>query len=228
MRITLGWLRPFPWREATHLALGLFTGLALFTSLVVAVVLSPLVVFLPVVSLAALVIFVRLGRLEPARFRVVLGEEVPVVSPDASGLDRHARWRALVADPGVLRLAAYSLVRAPLAVLEVAIFTVVFTWPIVMLATAVRAVATGVYPGGGPFVGGSGLMLAVGIGVAVLLVLVVTVGGPMVMRQLARMDLVVTRALLGRLAAELQVRVGELVTARSRVVGAAEAERARI
>lgn len=190
--------------------------------------LSPLVVFVPVVPWAALVAFVRLGRLEPARFRAILGEAVPQVAPLEAGADRHSRWRSMVADPEVLRLAAYSLVRGPLAVLEVAIFTAVFTWPLLMLVTAVRAVATGVYPEVGPFAGGSWLMLAVGIAVALALILVVTIGGPMVIRQLARLDVVVTRSLLGRPDEDLETRVGELVAARTRVVGAAEAGRARI
>ena len=221
-------LRPFPWRESAHLALGLFTGLMLLVSIVVAVVLSPLVVFAPAVPLAAVAAFVGVGRLEAARFEPVLGEAVSWVSPSSPPSDSSSRWRALAADPAVLRLAGYALARAPLALIEVALFTVVFTWPLIMLASAVRALVIGQYLVAGPFVGGGWLMVAVGIVVAVVLVAVMTVIGPMLIRRVAWLDLVITRALLAPPSAELQERVGELVTARTRVMSAAEAERARI
>jgi signal transduction histidine kinase len=226
MRAARGWFTPLPWREAAHLAFGLVWGVLLLASLALLVLLSPLGLLVPVVPLAAVLVLVALGRLEADRFGAVLGEPVarPVVT--ASGPDALGRWRALVADPGVRRIAGYTLVRALLAVLEVAMFTVVFTWPLVLLASAVRGLATGRWPVSGPFVDGN--PDSVRVGTAIGLVVVLTILGPLLIRGLARLDVAITRALLGGPDAELEERVGELIEARSRVLSAAEAERTRI
>lgn len=228
MRAPRGWLAPFPWREAAHLALGLVCGLLLLVTLALAVLVSPLVVFVPGVPLVMVAALVALGRLDADRFGAVLGESVPRPVVLASAGDARGRWRVLLADPGVRRIAAYTMVRGPLAVLEVAVFTVVFTWPLVLLASAVRGLAEGVWPASGPFAGGSPAMAALGIVTAVAFVAVVTIFGPLLIRGLARLDVMITRALLAGPDAELEARVGELVEARSRVLDAAEVERTRI
>jgi signal transduction histidine kinase len=224
-----GWLAPFPWREAAHLAFGLVSGVLLLATLAVAVALSPLVVFAAPVPLVALAAFARMGRFEARRFETVLGEAVDVrpVTP-GTGRDARARWQALLAQPPLRSLAGYTLVRAPLALLEVGLLSAVFTWPLVMLAAAVRGLVGGGWPATGPLAGGSPAMAVLGVGVAVALVGVVTLIAPLLVRQLTRLDVAVTRALLGSREADLEQRVGELVEARGRVRDAAEAERVRI
>lgn len=224
-----GWLAPFPWREAAHLAFGLVSGTILLAALALAVVLSPLVVFVAPVPVASLALFAALGRVEADRFEAVLGEPVdrPSIAVDEQP-DAHTLWRALIAQPALRSLAGYALVRAPLSLLEVVLLSAVFTWPLMLLASAIRGVATGAWPSAGPFVAGSPAMAVLGTAAAVALVAVVTIVGPSLLRQLARLDLAVTRALLGSREEALEQRVGELVEARSRVLDAAQAERVRI
>ncbi len=219
---------PFPWREAAHLAFGLPAGLALLVALALTVLFSPLVVFAPVAALAPALGLALVGRLEPVRFEAVLGEVVPTAPISAAGTSLRDRWQNLLADPGFRRLAGYAFVRAPLSVLELGVFTAVFTWPLVLLASAARAVFGGLRPSAGPFAVDAWGAPATGFLLVVLLVAVVTVVGPLLVRQLVRLDLTITRALLAVPDVELVRRVGELAEARDRVVSSAEAERSRI
>lgn len=94
-----------------------------------------------------------------------------------------------------------------------------------MLATGVRGSVTGLRPVSGPFAG----PLPLGVALAVLLVALVVVAAPIAVGHLARLDVLVARALLGRAESpSIEARIGELVESRRRVLDSAEAERERI
>jgi signal transduction histidine kinase len=217
---------PARWREFSHLALGLVQGLLLLAVLLLFLLLSPVLLVWPRAALAALSVWRGLLRGERLRYSVLLAELLAGPAPRSVAVPAS---RAVVHDelarPWARRSLAYSLVRAPLSLLQIGVVTLLITWPLVMLATGVRGLAGGQWPVAGPFAGS----LPLRAGVALLLLALVVVAAPIVVRHLVRLDVIAAQALLGRPETpDLEARIGELVESRQRVLSSAEAERERI
>jgi signal transduction histidine kinase len=220
---------PSTWLAAAHLLLdavvGFTSAFLLGLGLVFSVVLLPLALLGVPVWIATAWVSAGLGRLERARYRLLLGVEI-----DAQPLPAFQRnplryagvlWR----DPGVRRRAIHQLVAAPVGVLTSGITYVLLSGALALLATPLLAVAV---PADGttyafPLVDtGAGRALLAGLGLVLLL------AAPAVLRALAAADTALARALLGPVPEALARRVNELERSRARVVDAGEAERRRL
>jgi signal transduction histidine kinase len=219
------------WLAVIHLLAGAATGLAVFivvvTGAAVGFALALVLVGLPVLALTLWVC--RLfGRAERARFRFLLGADIPASaasSADPAGGWWWRAWRALAA-PATYKLLAYAVLRFPVSVVQATVVTA--AWSLALVLVTLPAYNSALPRGGahlgalvvrGPLAEAGGFVL----GLAVLLAAAwVTVA-------LAASDVWLSGWLLGsRSRAELTARIGELERSRAGVVSSAEAERRRI
>jgi signal transduction histidine kinase len=214
------------WLTTVHLLLGLWTGIPAF--ILVAVLLplglglTPvLLIGVPVLA-GALWVSRRFGELERARFRGVLGVDIPSPYPALSG-GPFERFRALTQLAASWREAGYHLLRLPTSAVQVALVASAWLLPI-------GALTLPTYNWALPH-GGANLWLftvrswwmTVLVGVAGVVLLL---NAPRIVRWLGIFDIAVARRLLGpdRAAA----RVAELERSRAAVVVSVEQERKRI
>jgi signal transduction histidine kinase len=216
------------WLTTVNILIGLWTGLLAFVllgwMLPAALVLTPLfMVGVPLLMLA-LALSRRFGNLERARYRLVLGVEIPSPYPDGKPEGRLVdRFRAVVRTPGRWREAGYNLLRLPLSAVQVVLVTAAWLLPLAGLTLPI-------YNWSLPHGGANVWLFTVRTWWALVLVFLVSavllVNSPRMVRWLGIADLAIARRLLGpdRLAA----RVGELERSRAAVVVSAEQERRRI
>jgi signal transduction histidine kinase len=216
------------WLTTVNILIGLWTGLISFTFLVwllpAALLLTP--IFLVGVPLLACALAVSrwFGSLERARYRMVLGVEIPFPHPTEKpdgGLT--IRFRTLVRTPSRWREAGYNLLRFPLSAVQVVLVTAIWLLPLGGLSLPI-------YNWSLPH-GGANLALFTvrnwwSLTLVFLISAVLLVNAPRMVRWLGIADLAIARRLLGpdRMAA----RVGELERSRAAVVVSAEEERRRI
>ncbi|MCW0213138.1 MAG: sensor histidine kinase [Pseudonocardia sp.] len=220
---------PATWLGAAHLLLDVVIGFAatfvIGSGLFFSVVLFPFALLgLPVWLLTAWT-GALLGRLERARYALVLG-----VAFDGQPMPPQERnplryGGALLRDPGVRRRTLHQLIAFPLGLVTSVIVYTQLSAGVVLLLTPVLGT---VFPTNDAFVSGVPLggpatqSLFAGLGLVLLLL------APAVIRALVRVDVLAARTLLGRVPGTLTERVGELERSRARVVDSAEAERRRI
>jgi signal transduction histidine kinase len=213
--------RPDAWLTTVHLLVGLWAGFASFLLLGWMVPLG--VGLLPVFLLGVPVLVVafwlsrRFGELERARYRVVLGIDIP--SPHGAGGGAVTRLR----EPASWREAAYHLLRFPVSAVQVSLAAAVWLLPLAALSLPVWNWAL---PHGGAdvwlFTVRTWWSLALVVVAGILLLL----NAPALVRLLGVGDVALARWLLG--PDRLVERVGELERSRAAVVGSAEQERRRI
>jgi signal transduction histidine kinase len=221
---------PSTWLAAAHLLLDAVVGLTiafvLGLGLFFSVALLPLALLGVPVWIVTAWVSAGLGRLERARYRLLLGVEIDMQPLPAFQRNPLRYGGVLWRDPGVRRRAIHQLVAAPAGVLTSGITYVLLSGALALLATPLLAVAV---PAGGattyafPFVDtGAGRALLAGLGLVLLL------AAPAVLRALAGADIALARTLLGPVPEALARRVDELERSRARVVDAGEAERRRL
>ena len=218
-------LRPFPWALLGHLCLGIVLAPVLVVALMVMAVAVALARPLPVAFLLAARGFGALIALDRARFAVLQGRAVghDLTPPDAA-LRPRERARAVLEDPELSRASGYAIIRLALSALELAVLTIVFTQPLLIVFALALAALTPYEPSVLGLVSNPNSAV-----VAVVALLLASVATPLLIRGLAWLDVWATVALLGvPESAELQRRVGELVEARARTVSAADAERLKL
>jgi signal transduction histidine kinase len=211
------------WLAFVHHLVGLLTGAlmvaAVGCALGSAIALPIALITAPVLGLALRVLG-GLARLERARFRVTLGEEVP----DWPAADR-AGYRLLVI-PRRIRItnramwqeAGYAPLRLLLSAAAALLSVGVLAWG---LTLATFPVYGGSLPGGGMVLRRVPPTMVALAGLALIL------AAPWLARGLALADARLARALLSP-PSRLAERVSELQRSRDRVVDAAEVERRRI
>jgi signal transduction histidine kinase len=216
------------WLTTVNILIGLWTGLLSFIFLgwllPVSLVLTPIfLVGLPLLA-CALLLSRWFGALERARYRMVLGVDIPSPHPDEKpegGLTD--RLRTLLRTPARWREAGYNLLRFPLSAVQVVLVTAVWLLPLGGLSLPI-------YNWSLPHGGANLALFTVRSWWALTLVFLISalllVNAPRLVRWLGIADLAIARRLLGpdRLAA----RVGELERSRAAVVVSAEEERRRI
>lgn len=221
---------PSTWLAAAHLLIGGLFGWAycfvLGAGLLFTVVLLPFAMIGVPVWIITAWVSVAMARIERARFRLLLGVDIPAqpMPPSDRGPLRYGG--VLVRDPGVRRRAAYQVVALPLgAVTSVVVYAVLaggvalLVVPLLLLLGEPVA-STTVF--GLPLATAASSPMIAGVGLILLLV------APLVIRALALVDIAVARTLLGRVPEQLAKRVNELERSRARVVDAGEAERRRL
>jgi signal transduction histidine kinase len=222
---------PSTWLAAAHLLVGGPLGWAycfvLAMGLLFTVVLLPFAMVGVPVWIITTWVSVAMARIERARFRLLLGVDIPG-QPMPPGDRNPLRYGAmLMRDPGVRRRAAYQVVALPLGALTSLIVYLVLAGGVALLAVPVFLLFEGPVASTTVFglplaTTGGGRMMIAGAGLILLLV------APTIVRGLALLDIAVARALLGRVPAALAARVDELERSRARVVDAGETERRRL
>jgi signal transduction histidine kinase len=223
-------LAPSTWLAAAHLLLDAAVGVAyafvLLTGLFFAVVLMPFAMVGLPVWITTTWVSVLMGRIERARYRMLLGVAIP--EQPMPSLQRNPLryggelWR----DPGVRRRAAHQVLAAPLGLLTSGLTYLLLTTAVALLAMPLLTwllPAEGTVTFGIPLsdtAAGRALLAALGLGLLLL--------APAVLRALAALDVAVARSLLGSVPGTLARRVDELERSRARVVDAGEAERRRL
>jgi signal transduction histidine kinase len=216
------------WLTTVNILIGLWTGLLSFVFLgwllPLSLALTPIfMVGVPLLALA-LALCRWFAALERARYRLVLGVEIP--PPDPVGKPAGSlveRFRALVRTPARWREAGYHLLRFPLSAVQVVLITAVWLLPLGGLSLPIYNWSL---PHGGANLGLFTVRTWWSLALVFLVSLALLVNSPRMVRWLGIADLAVARRLLGpdRLAA----RVGELERSRAAVVVSAEEERRRI
>jgi signal transduction histidine kinase len=224
-------LAPSTWLAAAHLLIGGFLGWAYCLVLVMGLVFTVLLLPFAMVGLPVWIITawmsVAMAGIERARFRLLLGVDIPA-QPMPPGDRNPLRYAgALLRDPGVRRRAVYQVLALPLGVATSAVVYAVLAGGVALLAVPVLLLFTGPVEGTTVFglplaTNGAGRTMLAGIGLILLLV------APTIIRALALLDIAAARALLGRVPAALADRVNQLERSRARVVDAGEAERRRL
>jgi signal transduction histidine kinase len=224
---------PRTWLAVVHLLAGAVIGLAAFLVVVVAtavgVALSIILIGLPLLALMLWFCWL-LGHAERARFRLLLGADIPAppagrTGEDSGGSRWRRGWRALAAAATYKRF-GYALARFPLSMVQGGILTAVWSMAFVLLTLPAYNFALprggahlGTLVARGPAAETGGLLL----GLALLAV------APRVTMALAAVDVAISGWLLGAQGrADLTARIGELERSRAGVVSSAEAERRRI
>ena len=225
-----------PWHALVSPAVWLATAHLLLDAAVAAVVANVVgfgllvsAMLLPVAMIGAPV-FVLTARLsagfaafERARYRALLGVELPAQPLPPRPLNPVRSAGVLVRDIGVRRRLAHQLVAVPLGALLTGLMYITLVGGVALLIAPLLVMWFGTPDTmllGLPFTTGStGRTLVAGAGLILLLL------APAVVRGLATVDATVATRLLGGSLAE---RVGELERSRARVVDAGEAERRRI
>jgi signal transduction histidine kinase len=221
------------WLELIHLMSGTLTGALAFAVIVPLTVAGVGILWfflagLPVL-LAMLWVCLQFGRLERARFALLLGT---VLAAPPSRLDPAANWWGrtgrLLAAPATRRHFGYAVIRLPLSLAEAVLAAGAWSFGVAMLGLPLFSwglFEVQWHAGGAleqPAVWG---MEAAGLvaGLAAL------AGAPHLTHALATADAALARYLIGPGGRDdMTQRIGELERSRARVVDAAEAERRRI
>ncbi len=229
-------LAPATWLGAAHLLLDVVFGIGyafvMGVGLVLALALLPLALAGVPVWIVTAWLSAAMGRLERARYRVLLGiriEPQPMPRLQANPLRYGGElWR----DEGVRRRGLHQLVAFPLGVLTSGVVFAQLSGAVALLvAVAVAAFAAPLAADGELQRHVLGLPFSDTPTAHVLLAtlgLLLLVAAPPVIRGLTALDAAVARALLGPVPGVLARRVDELERSRARVVDAGEAERRRI
>ena len=209
------------WLTTVHLLVGLWAGFASFVLLgwMVPLGVGLLPVFLTGVPVLVVAFWLsrRFGELERARYRLVLGLDIPPPHQPAASLLTRLR------ETSSWREAGYHLIRFPLSAVQVVVVAATWLLPVAALSLPIWNWSL-------PH-GGADLWLFT-VRTWWSLVLVVGAGGlalvnaPALVRLLGVADVALARRLLG--PDRLVQRVGELERSRAAVVVSAEQERRRI
>ena len=216
------------WLTTVNILIGLWTGLLSFVFLgwllPTALALTP--IFLVGVPLLACALLLSrwFGALERARYRMVLGVDIPSPHPEEKpdgGLTD--RFRTVLRTPARWREAGYNLLRFPLSAVQVVLVTAVWLLPLGGLSLPIYNWSL---PHGGANLGLFTVRSWWSLTLVFVLSALLLLNSPRLVRWLGIADLAIARRLLGpdRLAA----RVGELERSRAAVVVSAEEERRRI
>ena len=220
---------PTTWLAVIHLLWGLVIGLMGFVIAVVgiAVGIGTLPAAMIGIPVLAMVLWLcgLLARAERARFRLLLGTDIPAPQkPHGLTLWRRM-WRILGSGPA-WRSVVYAVVRLPVGLVGFTVVALVWSLGLALLTVPAYNAAL---PGGGAHLDGFHLHGPGPLAVATLAGLVLLLAAPQVTAGLAAADVSVARWLIGSGGrAELTARIGELETSRARVIGGAELERRRI
>jgi signal transduction histidine kinase len=220
---------PGTWLAVIHLMVGFPIGMVSFITAIAfcsAAIGSAPAALLGIPLLAvALWLCQQLARAERARFRLLLGQDVPgPPKPEPASLWR--RMLRILSSGSAWRSFGYAVLRLPLGLVEFVLVTVVWSAGLALLTVPVYNAAL---PGGGAHLAGFTLHGPWRLAVAALAGLVVLLAAPWLTRVLATADTSAMVWLIGsRSRADLTARIGELETSRAAVVDAAEAERRRI
>ncbi|WP_232662185.1 sensor histidine kinase [Pseudonocardia sp. TRM90224] len=223
-------LSPATWLATAHLLLDFFVGwfsaIVLFFGLMLSVVLLPFALLGVPVWIVTAWVSAMLAKLERARYRVLLGVDIPVRPMPPGTLHPLRYGGVLLRDAGVRRRAAYQVLAAPLGLLTSGAvyfvlclgFALLLVPVVAMVGYAPQFEILGMQFGDSA----AGRTFLAGLGLILLLL------APAIIRALALMDVAVANALLGHDASALERRVDELERSRARVVDAGEVERRRI
>jgi len=232
MSLIRGLVSARTWLAFTHHVAGLVLSIASFTvvvtGLAVGVCTTPLAfVGLPVIGVT-LRLLDAMAAIERARFRLLLGRDLPGWPADPR---RAYRWKVVPTRSTLTARATWG--KIGYAVLCLPVSVAAFTLTVVVWSAALIAVTLPLYasdlPGGGPsidwhvFTGPKPLVIVATLGLVLLL------AAPPLTRGLGLADAALARWLLSPPRdAQLKARVTELEVSRGRVVDAAETERRRI
>jgi signal transduction histidine kinase len=223
---------PDTWLAVIHLISGFPIGLVSFITAVT--VCSAAIGSVPAALIGIPLLAVGLwlcqqfARAERARFRLLLGRDIPVPpKPAPASAPLWRRMLRILGSGPAWRGFAYAVLRLPLGLVEFALVTVVWSAGLALLTVPAYNAAL---PGGSAHLAGFTLRGPWLLAAAALAGLVVLLAAPRLTRVLAGADTSAAAWLIGpgSRAAELEVRIGELETSRAAVVDAAETERRRI
>ncbi|MFB9906350.1 sensor histidine kinase [Allokutzneria oryzae] len=221
------------WLGALHLLLAPWW--ALLTALATVVGLAGALMGLPLLLLGVPLfvvtgdLLISAARTEAVWFRRIFGVEIRI-SPRTvpSGASMLGDARALLTDSGFWLLAAYNLVRLPLAWLTMALPLLAVVAGVVLVEEPVRLALA---PNPTPvfaFLHGPEKLLSLGP-LCIALGLPLLIGAPLLWRALANVHIGLAKLLLrGSKVHELTERVGVLEVSRAATVDSVEAERRRI
>src|SRR5689334_14198526 len=221
---------PRTWLAMTSHLAGLILGLAYFMVIVTGLTLGYSLLVLALVGLPLLGLTLRLASwfavAERARVSLMLGVRVPAWPADSRG---GYRWgivprRRTLTERATWCELGYGLLRMPVSVVAVTLSVAMWSAAVVLLTLPLynaQLPAGGAKIGDVVFRGSPAMPLSVGIGLVFLLI------APQVTRGFGRIDVGLSRWLLGP-PSDLAARVVEVEKSRERVVDAAEAERVRI
>jgi len=232
MSLVRGLVSARTWLAFTHHLAGLVIGVVSFTLVVTGFVVGLALTPVALVGLPVMGVTVRfstaLGRLERARFALLLDRTITrwpadprrgywwKIIPTTEMMGRRATWGEI----------GYAVLRLPASLVA---FTATVTLWAVGVAGVTAPLYAGALPGGAVSVNGHPLGTRAGLLAAVTTGLVALLAAPPFTRSLAAADAGLARRLLGPPRdARLKARVTELEVSRERVVDAAEAERRRI
>jgi signal transduction histidine kinase len=232
MSLIRGLVSARTWLAFTHHAVGLVLSIASFTIVVtgfaVGLATTPLAfVGLPVIG-AATRFSTAFAAVERARFKLLLGRELPRWPADP----RRGYWWKIVPTTSLMATRAtwgeisYGVLRLPASVVAFTLTVAVWSLGLVGLTLPLYA---GDLPGGGPSIGGHLFFGQKPLAISAALGLVLLLAAAPLTRSLGSADAALARWLLSPPRdAQLKARVTELEVSRERVVDAAEAERRRI
>jgi signal transduction histidine kinase len=232
MSLIRGLVSARTWLAFTHHAVGLVLSIASFTIVVtgfaVGLATTPLAfVGLPVIG-AATRFSTAFAAVERARFKLLLGRELPRWPADP----RRGYWWKIVPTTSMMATRAtwgeisYGVLRLPASVVAFTLTVAVWSLGLVGLTLPLYA---GDLPGGGPSIGGHLFFGPKPLAISAALGLVLLLAAAPLTRSLGSADAALARWLLSPPRdAQLKARVTELEVSRERVVDAAEAERRRI
>jgi signal transduction histidine kinase len=232
MSLISGLVSARTWLAFTHHAAGLVLSIASFTIVVtgfaVGLATTPLaLVGLPVIG-AATRFSTAFAAVERARFKLLLGRELPRWPADP----RRGYWWKIVPTTSMMATRAtwgeisYGVLRLPASVVAFTLTVAVWSLGLVGLTLPLYA---GDLPGGGPSIGGHLFSGQKPLAISAALGLVLLLAAAPLTRSLGSADAALARWLLSPPRdAQLKARVTELEVSRERVVDAAEAERRRI
>ncbi|HEX5303763.1 MAG TPA: sensor domain-containing protein, partial [Streptosporangiaceae bacterium] len=221
---------PRTWLAMTSHLAGLILGIAAFVMVVTGLSLGFSLLVLALVGLPLLGLTLRLASwfavAERARVGLLLGVRVPAWPADSRG---GYRWgivprRRTLTERATWGELGYGLLRLPVSAVAVTLSVAMWSAAVVLLTLPLynaQLPAGGAKIGDVVFRGSPAMPLSAGIGLVFLLL------APQVTRGFGRIDVGLSRWLLGP-PSDLAARVVELEDSRERVMDAAEAERRRI
>jgi signal transduction histidine kinase len=221
---------PRTWLAMTSHLAGLILGIAAFVVVVTGLSLGFSLLVLALVGLPLLGLTLRLAEwfaaVERARIALMLGVRVPAWPAESR---TGYRWgivprRRMLAERATWGELGYGLLRLPVSAVAVTLSVAMWSAAVVLLTLPLynaQLPAGGAKIGDVVFRGSPAMPLSAGIGLVFLLL------APQVTRGFGRIDVGLSRWLLGP-PSDLAARVVELEDSRERVMDAAEAERRRI